>query len=218
MVLMPFRTVLPQTEDGLVLYITANEGAGVMSCDESSMGNCGSIGTSTWADGLYGNALRFDGDDYVEIPHSPSLDLPNSLTILVRFKVYSFPTLYAVFLYKHSLVYGLGIRSDKYVYLAFDSSTWVVGPVNFTLNKWHQISFTADGSTLKIYFDADLVYTGSKSAPYITSTNPIRLGTNEPLSDQYLDGLIDEVKIYNRVLSAEEIKAHFKGAVIKLRP
>ena len=76
-------------------------------------------------------------------------------------------------------------------------------------NIWHHLIGTYDGSILKLYIDGLLDSTddspGSCSNPNIN----FQIGRWVGGSSQYFNGLIDEVRIYNRVLSAEEIRFHY---------
>lgn len=60
-----------------------DEGAGQLAMDSSTHGNHGTIQGAQWTmDGRVGGALLFDGiDDYVRIPHAPSLNLSEAITI-----------------------------------------------------------------------------------------------------------------------------------------
>jgi len=81
-------------------------------------------------------------------------------------------------------------------------------------NKWHHVAGTYDGRQLRIYLD------GTGSNPAVKQPNPLKKSAwdlcigNSVVEDgtgefRAFDGLIDEVRIYNRALSEAEIQALF---------
>ncbi|PXF51347.1 MAG: hypothetical protein C4B55_02845 [Candidatus Methanophagaceae archaeon] len=75
------------SDEGLVAEWRFDEGAGSVLHDSSGNGNDGVIHGATWTEGKFGNALRFDGqDDFVEVPHSSSLNLGKYFTITTWIK------------------------------------------------------------------------------------------------------------------------------------
>lgn len=74
-----------------------------------------------------------------------------------------------------------------------------------SLNTWHLISGIYDGSTVKIYVDGEEGnITDSLVGGTIDNTDYVEIGKN-------MDGMIDEVRIYNRALTAEEVNAIYKA-------
>ena len=90
--------------------------------------------------------------------------------------------------------------------LAIDGSS-VSTSQTIPLMEWTHLSFTFDGSTVKIYFNGVEVASGSLSATLTYSSAPVLLGSNANLSflGYYYDGIMDDVRIYNRGLSAAEV-------------
>jgi len=225
MVLLPFRTVLPQTEEGLVLYLTGNAGAGKIMHDCSPMGNNGRIHGATWTQGKFGKALKFDGvDDYVLAPLSHT----NSITVAVWINYRSLPSDNpGVFQAQPTSgsddttkVVGIWVGNDGYLWgrLIQSDGTLIDFPKNKYLspNTWYHIVLTADASTGigKLWVNGEEISSISYDGT-LQSFSYAKIGRQ---GTETWNGIIDEVRIYNRVLSEEEIRAHFKGAVIKLRP
>jgi len=77
------------------------------------------------------------------------------------------------------------------------------------LNRWYHVAMAYDGSSLNLYVNGVLDGSMNVSGPIIRTTQPVRLGGGAPLGapPYHFQGLIDEVSIYNRALSAAEIKA-----------
>ena len=91
-----------------------------------------------------------------------------------------------------------------------------------TLNTWSHIMFTFDGSTThKIYVNGVLKITQSNgSAQTITNSQNAYIGAlnNNGSTQNYFDGQIDEVAIFNRALNTTEIAALYDGTGSNIRP
>ena len=237
MVLLPFRTVLPQTENGLVLYLTGNAGAGRVMHDCSPMGNNGRIYGATWVQGKFGKALSFDGvDDYVEVPDSASLDITDELTIEAWIKPESTQGSggWGIIVskqqagsstdernYEFVINDGSGV-TDGFCFYAKSSTTgnlkYAWSGVPYLDNEWQHAVVTFQGSISKVkfYLNGNLVATKDwGDNTLVPNDYSLKIGSTG--TTEHFHGTIDEVRIYNRALSEEEIRAHFKGAVIKLK-
>jgi hypothetical protein len=68
--------------------------------------------------------------------------------------------------------------------------------------SWYHIVGVYDGSTTKLYINGVLDATTSTSGTYNVNTN---FAIGKTLDGRYLDGLMDDVRVYNRALSATEV-------------
>lgn len=160
-----------------------------------------------------GGALEFDGvDDYTEIPNSPSLN-PKTITILAWVYLTDYPPTYG------SVVVGKVSTSNVGGYTAGVSDTgrvswwiydagswhggWDFGQV-LSKNEWYHLAFVYDGSEMKDYVNGSLDNTLSYSGAIDSITVPVHLA-HHLFSDTYLPAIIDEVRIYDRVLSEAEV-------------
>ena len=79
-------------------------------------------------------------------------------------------------------------------------------------NTWTHLAVTYDNATLRLYINgvqaSSVAYTGN----LITSANPLQIG-GDSLYGQYFQGIIDEVRVYDRALSQAEIQADMNTAV-----
>lgn len=80
------------------------------------------------------------------------------------------------------------------------------------LKQWHHVAGTYDGSALKLYIDGQpagsAVYNGSVAeSPY-----PLKIGASGYDDSRLFDGRIDNVRIWNRALSADEIRSAVNAA------
>ena len=95
--------------------------------------------------------------------------------------------------------------------------SWIDTGYVMPTGEWKHIAITYDGSTSKAYVDGDLVHTynWASSAPIRKTDYALRIGArNAPDPPTYVfNGLIDEVRIYNRALSDNEIRNNYKGSI-----
>ena len=215
-----------QLQNGLVGYWSLNEGSGTAAMDSSGNGNTGILFNGpTWSSGKSGLALAFDGNnDYVEIPHAQSLNLSTALTVSVWINNETLmdPGLsqdqYRIIASKGwpidggswslawrandgSLFFFVG-RNTSYRYASFAYD-------NSQAGTWHLITAVLGNGTISLYQDGVLKAgpVGIDSSSILTNTSPLRVGSLGASSSSLRnwDGLLDELRLYNRALSAAEI-------------
>ena len=86
------------------------------------------------------------------------------------------------------------------------------GTAALPLNAWSHLAATYDGANLRFYVNAALVATKATSGTMPNTASPLRIGGNA-IWGEYFSGLIDEVRVYNRALSASELDFDMKSAV-----
>jgi len=202
----------------LVLDLPFDEGSGSTVYDQSLYGNNGTIHGATWTKGRYGYALSFDGtDDYVEVPHSDVFNV-NQFTITLWLKAnegYGSENNPGIIAKRNSTSssWGLWIRaSDGKIWgrVWQSDGTQVDLPATFTIqtDTWYFVAFVADGSEVKILVDGEQVTSLSYDGTIQASTFPIRIGYQ---NIDYFNGIIDDVRIYSRALTDEEIRELYEG-------
>jgi hypothetical protein len=80
------------------------------------------------------------------------------------------------------------------------------GPSQLALTTWSHLAMTWSGSTLRLYVNGSQVATRSTGTTMTATTGPFRIGGTS-VATAWFRGLIDEVRYYNRALSAAEIAA-----------
>ncbi|MFC1775319.1 LamG domain-containing protein, partial [Patescibacteria group bacterium] len=206
----------PDLQDGLVGHWTfdgANMNPNVR--DISGQGNHGNLvgqTSTTTRPGKIGQALEFDGvNDSVNLTSNPPTG-PNTLTAWIKPSVTSDT---------HAIVgrnsswstgygYGMLIYNNNLIGMAAESNgTWwsnLRTPIS--ANMWSHVALTFDGwgadTTGSLYVNGELKdsYTSTASM-YWGYSNTIGSGDN---SGRRFNGLIDDVRTYDRALSAEEIE------------
>jgi Concanavalin A-like lectin/glucanases superfamily len=79
-----------------------------------------------------------------------------------------------------------------------------VGTAALALNTWSHLAVTYDGSALRLYVNGAVVATTAVAGSIPTSNGALRMGGNS-VWGEWFGGLLDDVRIYNRALSAGEI-------------
>ncbi len=215
--------------DGLVAYWSFDYNDGSIAYDESENGNEGLISGAVWTAGISGNALDFDGvNDYVTVPASSSLNFGNGdFSILAWVKTDNSKADDLQIVEKMDRVGGqapfrgyylrvshLGSHENKPEPCLSDGTNDVEAFGNEFVadNEWHFLVATFDrDDKLKLYVDGvfdtsiDIDIVGN-----IDVANPLYIGQQDN-SDNRFVGQIDEVRLYNRVITLEEIDELFNN-------
>ena len=80
-----------------------------------------------------------------------------------------------------------------------------------TLGQFYHLVSTYDGSHMKLYRGGSEIVSRRQTGSISTSNNPVVVGYRRGNTDLYFSGIIDEIRIYNRALTADEIKSHYEG-------
>ena len=186
--------------------------------DKTPYGNNGTIYGATFTTDRKGQAnkvMYFDGfNDYF---NCGTFDKLSESTINTWINGDTTQNTYAgiVFAGDSNNGFGLAIMSGKVFHRISNgaaSNSWSIETFNFP-NDWYMLTITDDGTTRKYYkngvyisqYTNTIVNSGTKQALSLG-----RWGTYTP-SASYFNGLIDDVRIYNRALSETEIKTLYNS-------
>lgn len=205
---------------GLVAAYNFSETSGTTVVDASGNGNDGIIsGATRTTSGKFGGALSFDGiSNWVTVNDSASLDLTNGMTL----EAWVYPTALSntwrtVLIKENSpnLAYVLYANSDTNV-PATDvyngSYNTIKGTSSPALNAWIHLAVTYDGTTERLYVNGTEIALRSLQGSAQISTGALRIGGNS-MWGEYFKGNLDEIRIYNRALSAGEIQTDMNTAI-----
>ncbi len=198
-------------DSGLVAAYSFNEGTGHTVTDLSGHGNDGTVAHATWSTGgKYGDALSFNGSSaMVNVPDSASLHLTTGMTL----EAWVLPTVvsnaWRDVIYKGDDNYYLEATS----YYTKPAGGVIIGSSHVEAfagspldrNAWAHLALTYDGATLRLYINGQLASSTVHTGSIKTSNNPLQIG-GDSIYGQFFAGLIDEVRVYNRALSAGEIQ------------
>jgi hypothetical protein len=186
------------------------------SLGNTAAGTCNS-GTSTdmWNDGTngkYASALGFDGsDDYVQVADTANLRFDLSSADFSLFAWVKRTTTGTEYIISKEDAdndgYRLQFNSSNQV-LCSEDATDVTSSATITDTTWHLIGCTIDrDGNGQVYIDGRADGSAqSMGTDAMATTSNIRIGTRSYTSTSYFNGLIDDVRIYNYVLTAAQIK------------
>ena len=211
----------PPPPSGLVLGYGFEETSGTTATDSSTAKNNGTInGPVSTTGGKFGRALSFDGvNDRVDVPDAASLDLTTGMTLEAWVKPTTISGWRTAIMKERGsdLLYALyASNGAKPVTETFTSAeSAAAGTAALPLNAWSHLTSTYDGSNLRFYLNGTLIATKAATGAMPNTANPLRIGGNA-VWGEYFSGLIDEVRVYNRALSASEIATDMNTAVVGL--
>jgi N-acetylneuraminic acid mutarotase len=203
--------------DGLVGWWKFDETSGTVAYDSSGNGNDGTLTNGpTWATGKIGGALSFDGvDDYVQIPNMQSF-FSNAASFTTWVKVTDFSTsnnqgLAEFGSSSHNLHYQF--HDDNTIYMNILRSSDRVNQISpiTEISEWHLLSITSinggDWVMYQNFSEAKRVLAQNLSLPSSQSFGRSRQFST---SFRYLQGLLDDIRVYDRALSANEVQALYQ--------
>jgi len=227
---------IPSPHSGLVGYWSFDEGTGTIAYDLSGYGNNGTLysstticsnppssGCPTWTTGKIGKALIFDGsDDWVRVSNSPSLDINKNISVFAwvnRSRIVDWERVLGKYYWSGSDTGSWELDLGQgYLRCIFNiNGTWISAnaPVstNNATSTWYFVGCVYDGAKLYNYVNGTLQATSVASGNITTTTYPLAIGTtsNGTSIQNVIQGIIDEVRIYNRALSDSEIKTLYEA-------
>jgi len=220
----------PPVPTGLVAAYSFNEGKGTSTADASGNGNAGTLlnGTS-WTTGKMGNALLFDGvNDYVVVPNSASLNISGkgiTLSFWINitnsnngsdYVIIGKPWIAKSMTYPY---YQYAVEFDNnggkaLDFMFTDPSGTFIGPFSMTpsLGVWTYVAFTYNGTVVKGYLDGVEKLSVAATQSIQARGNNLLIGVDGAFG-QAFKGKLDEVRLYNRALTATEIQADMQTAI-----
>lgn len=207
----------PPGGSGLVAAYRFGEGAGTSTADSSPNANGGALvnGPLWTGGGKYGNAIHFDGvNDHVRVADSGSLDLGWTGTIEAWVKLDTVS--------RWSTVVAKGSAnndpSHNYALQLNSSNQWqcILGGGGGAIvlrstsgpqaNRFYHLACVWNSTTVQLYVDGVLNASSSLTLLPAANSSPLYLGQFGGNAD-YHDGILDEVRIYNRALTQTEIQS-----------
>jgi len=215
-----------------------NEGSGNTVQDLSGNGNTGTLASAVvWSTGQFGAAAEFNGDENTRItmPDSPAYSGLSQITVSFWMYPHSLETADDTKMvvgkanWNDNREWRVRIEQDgNFIWQISNdgndpgTNECSVDASNYlTIGKWSHIVGTYDGTTLWLYIDGVQVDTnaGDGGACYDGSA-VLAIGAASDLGgtapDAY-DGLVDDVMIYNRALSASEIQQLYREPFCMVR-
>jgi len=201
-----------------------DEGAGITMLDSSGNNNVGTlINGPVWTSGKLGNALQFDGvNDYVDVGNGESLKLQD-FTIEMWLKPTGGINEEALFGNVGFLNYGIALYSGWLDYSNFiftngygtGYETWAAINLSNDSGQWVHLAITRVNKVATVYKNgtATSTHTFTNNTDWSSSGN-FYIGQAGSSSRYNFGGSIDEVRIYNRALSLNEISIQYNNQSI----
>ncbi|MBI4558170.1 MAG: LamG domain-containing protein [Candidatus Hydrogenedentes bacterium] len=212
-------------EHGLVAYYSFDEGGGSVVRDGSGHGCDGQVHGAQFVSRGKGYGLEFDGiDDYVDCGQPAALDLRRAVTL----SAWVYPERRTAgepgILGKHFNGYLLTYYSDGKCWW-YVSSGGNNAKALLTPGSWHHVVGTFDGAALKLHLNGKLVDSRLSAFSEINTARNFFIGcvvgdasATDPAYARtaYFAGQIDEVRVYDRALSADEVSEQFETGAREL--
>jgi hypothetical protein len=209
--------------EGLVAAFGFEEASGEWALDASGWGNDGVIeGAERTEGGYFGRAMAFDGvDDWVRVADADSLDLTSGMTL----EAWVLPTgdagSWGMVLSKET--------TDRFAYGLYNNAV-EPGPSSYArigqgyvsirrdaklaLNTWAHLAVTYDGAWFRLFVNGVEVDALAVSGDIGVNDGALRIGGAHFAGDEFFTGYIDEVRIYDRALTVQQIQADMRAPVI----
>jgi Concanavalin A-like lectin/glucanases superfamily len=207
-------------KQGPIAAWSFEEGEGTTTEDVTGDEHEGTIEGAKWARGKYGEALKFDGEgDVVKVPDSLEFDLTEGFTLESWVRPESTSNEWAPILAKEM---GGGKATEELAWWLYEGGEKSSVPFGgngptagkeeeaiaedpLPVNVWSHLALTYDGFQVRLYVDGELVDCSDvpAGAPPVTE-GELQIGAATDRGDHFV-GRIDEVRIYNRALSAGEV-------------
>ena len=205
---------------GLEAWWKFDELSGTVAKDSSGHTHDGNlVGDPTWlpAGGEIDGAIDLDGiDDEVVVPNDARLQAACAGVLSVAFwaKLDDLGVNSSI-MTKLPAGFQINVDVPTNALRLYSSSgpDFAIGTISITDNDWHHYAVVINNTAVSMYVDGvALVMTDSVITTVPGNTNPLRIG-RATLGDGYLNGALDDVRIYDRLLNAAEIAALAAPAV-----
>lgn len=200
--------------ENLISEWLLDENSGNTAYDSKSDNN-GTITGASWAPGVTGSCLEFDGEnDYVIMPNATNLNPENQLTIMAWAKTRDNKTCKIA---QKGDWDGHGVHQDKWsgwrghIRLATNNSVsigWNNGIPQY--NEWYHICVTYNGTLLKLFVNGQLKNSQEVSGNLKVNSRTFSIGSDTG-AQKYFNGFIDDVRFYSSALSQTEIQAIYNN-------
>ena len=166
-------------------------------------------------------ALNLDGDSYAEIADADNLDFGTgdfSIEAWAKFKYENTDSVINVIiglggLYGSITSASLVTDSDQFKFHI--GGTSVSSSSTLAVSQWYHIVGTRTGTTMRLYIDAEIEGGTSTTSSQTVTNSEVKYIGKDSSSDRPYQDLIDDVRIYNRALSSDEVAKNYKAGLNK---
>ena len=194
---------------GLLAAYGMNEGSGATTADVSGNGRTANIVGATWTTGMYGKGLSLNGtNQYVT---SADIDFPSGpFTLSGWFKTGTAQRSKIVSKYASSKnqIYVMMDPAGGVLAGLYDGTDWqeVLANQNFADNAWHHFAMVVSTTTVELFVDGISRGLDSHDNSFPVNNSVWNMGRSSD-NTQYFFGILDEIKLYSKALTATEVVA-----------
>ena len=204
--------------EGLVAWYELNGDAVDSSGNGFDGTNNGAIATTDRFDNTNG-AMSFDGsNDYIDCGNDSALNPADAITISVWVKLNSKDIDQEIIRKSRDSsgeVYEIFIKDNNEIFFGIRDSSgtenYVLPSTTLTTGVWHHIVGTYDKQYLRLYLNGDEIGSESSTLTLDSSSKNLSIGYNDA-GTKYFNGDIDDVRLYNRALSTDEISTLYHSS------
>ncbi len=221
-----FAHALNEPEESMILYFSFDSLDGKQAVDHSKYGNNGELaGNPELVDGKFGKALKLNGSsDWVTVPHDEILTVDKDFTVMawINTERHMGPN--------NQRWQGIVAKSNtnrsysfyteqnsKCLHLSVGGGSTCTGEVK--LNEWQHVVGQMDSGTHRYWVNGENAgeFGGKSPPPGKADTDDVLIGKTHEANREFL-GLIDEVRIWNRALSEDEVIEQMEKGFDELFP
>ncbi len=195
---------------GLVGCWIMNEGSGNRVYDLSGNGNDGDfVNDPAWLPGRAGMAIEFDGgNDYIFVNDINGIINTYSISLWVKPKTIAAAPADPQDLFSGSAnKYEPSIewRNSKFRFVGNRGESYFLTSNTFNIDLWHHVVFIADNKSRNIFVNGQKELDSISAFTAGWDTTGHLIGAYDVIPDNFFNGSIDDVRIWNRALSAQEV-------------
>jgi len=206
-----------------------DEGTGITANDSSGSDNTGTlVNDPLWEVlGKFGSALSFDGmSDYVDC--EKNVDITTAITIEAWIKPSAFtdydaivtnfewptdPEGWSFRVMSNKKLVWRAVLSGNSIYSIISNST-------MEADNWYHVVLTHDASYTRLYINGSLDKEENPGGTIVNSGKALKIGWDDYAAERVFNGLIDEVRIWNKALEEPEIAYNYslRNIAIDIKP
>jgi hypothetical protein len=222
--------------DGLVVALGFDEANGTVANNATTFGRAGALRQASMVReaGKFGRAVRFDGvDDWVTITDGAA-NTPLDITRMTL-EAWVMPDAGALSGWDTVILKERGTDQMSFALYSHDGAPLLDGfpgpagyarTTNITQNTpvrngvdlaagvWTHLALTYDGQFMRLYVNGELAAQQAKTGNLAVGNQPLRIGGNGAFAGgEYFRGLIDEVRVYNKARTQQQIQEDMNRAI-----
>jgi len=199
---------------GLVFLVTFEEQKGNAVKDMSGFDNNGTVvGKADWVNGKFGGGFHFDGSTNITVPNAKPLSaLTDPMSAGTWVKPEAFPTWSQIIEMDGNAGWKFGLNNTNVVWTTYYVQDFVALGKSLKAGEWVHIAATWDGKQAIIYVNGEPEPPIAGGGVINVEKEPsLDMGFRSTSKASYYTGTLDDVFVFNRVISKDEIKVIMGG-------